>query len=273
MWLNYEEDEGLLNQRFLQRAKARGIPEAALRRLHIRNMAGDEHGQWPLFGPPNRGKQSGLYNSRPERLPGWDALVKSLEHIARVEGEYPTLIVIDPALSAFVGDPNSVGPVREFTGALGALAKSRRCGILLLAHATKEGSISPFDRRQVGGSGAWTDGLRCAMTITHGEGSGVPGTLVRSFAVLKANSGPNLWTTVKPIFANGTSGRMIGFERRQPFEWYAKDLWLSDADERKKHRNERRQKAAKPNGAGPRANGGEPDSSAPLGPIIDRERK
>ena len=257
LWLNYEENDGLLNRRILERAKDLNMPESVIERLFIRNMAGDEHVQWPLFGPADHDGRSGLYNATPERLAGWDAMLETLERIRMREGTYPALVVLDPALSAYAGDSNNVGPVRTFTGALTGLAKTMGCGILVLAHATKEGNLGPFDRKQVGGSGAWTDAVRCAMTLTKGDGTGVPGGTARSFAMLKANAGPDdLWTRVTPVRPNGASrGPFIGFERQsgEP-EWFERELWLSDADERKKQRKERRM--AKPNGAGLRTNGG-----------------
>ena len=257
LWLNYEEDPGLLNHRILERAKDRRMPEAVIERLFIRNMAGDEHVQWPLFGPADQEGRSGFYNATPERLAGWDMLLETLERIRRREGTYPELIVLDPVLSAYTGDSNNVSPVRAVTGALTGLAKSRDCGILVLAHATKEGNLGPFDRRQVGGSGAWTDAVRCAMTLTKGDGTGVPGSTARSFAMLKANAGPDdLWTRVTPVRPNGAArGPFIGFERQGETSWFERELWLSDADERKKQRKERR-RTSTPNGGGLRANGG-----------------
>ena len=60
-------------------------------------------------------------------------------------------------------------------------------------HVTNEGNISPFDRKQVGGSGAWTDAVRLAMMLSFGDGAGTPDKDDRSFAVLKDNK----WASVE----------------------------------------------------------------------------
>ena len=235
LWLAYEEQDALLSRRLRLRARERGIPRAP-ERIYVRDLSGDESGSWPLFGPKDRGKSSGLYNARPERLRGWDAMRDGLRQIKEETGESPAMIVVDPLLAAYVGKVNAVPPVREFVGALGSMAKAEQCGVLLLAHATKEGGVSgPFDRRQVGGSAAWTDAVRCAMTLTWGDGTGVPGGLGRTLAVLKANVGPsNIWTPVAPVRPDGaTRGWVIGFERSDPAAaWFDKDEWVSDKEER-----------------------------------------
>ena len=43
------------------------------------------------------------------------------------------MAVIDPALSAYVGDANSAAPVRDFMGAIAAQASVMNCGVVLVA--------------------------------------------------------------------------------------------------------------------------------------------
>ena len=47
------------------------------------------------------------------------------------------LVVIDPALSAFVGQSNDAAPVREFLTALAVEAAKPNAGVLLIAHSNK----------------------------------------------------------------------------------------------------------------------------------------
>ena len=101
---------------------------AALARVHVLEMSGR-----PLFGPAARGDgDAGFYNARPEPLAGWADLwgMKRQRIGAR-------LIVVDPALSAFVGQSNDAAPVREFLTALAGEAAKYKAGVLLIAHSNK----------------------------------------------------------------------------------------------------------------------------------------
>ena len=97
----------------------------------------------------------------------------------------PAMVVIDPALDAYTGDPNNLAAVREFVSALGAEAAARSCGVLLVAHSRKAArgkDSDPFDPGQVGGVGAWADAARGVLTLT-GQGDN------RTLAIAKANWG------------------------------------------------------------------------------------
>lgn len=192
LWLAYEEAPALI----AARARARGSSTG----IHVLDLRG---GKWPLFGP------KGSYNSRPEPLAGWQAMTDAAASIT------PRLIVIDPALSAYAGEPNAAPPVREFMERLSAFARSidDGCSILVLAHATKERNAGPFDRAQAGGSGAWTDAARCCLTLTHGGGDGERDNK-RTLGVLKANAGPShTWTALEPVRKQGGNW-IIGFKGR-----------------------------------------------------------
>lgn len=190
LWLAWEERAGLI----AARASARGFT----RGIHVLDMRG---GRWPLFGPGG----GGPYNAKPVPLAGWEVMDREAARIV------PRLIVLDPALSAFVGEPNAAPPVREFVERLAAWATGIEASVLILAHATKERDAGPFDRSQAGGSGAWTDAARCALTLTHGDGSGERSD-GRTLAVLKSNSGPAFtWTAVTPFRKPG-SRWIVGFD-------------------------------------------------------------
>ena len=77
----------------------------------------------------------------------------------------PRLIVIDPALAAYVGEANAAAPVREFLTALATEAAQLNTGVLLLAHSNKAARSSKhqkpkpedlLDPGQVGGTLACT---------------------------------------------------------------------------------------------------------------------
>ena len=161
-----------------------GLDEAAVKRVFLMDMAGA-----PLYGPRagegEDGERPGLYNARPEPLPGWDDLWREVERIGA------RLVVIDPVLSAFVGNSNEAAPVREFLSALSVAATERDCAVLLVAHSTKAARGSkepdPFDPGHVGGSAAWTDGVRSALILGWDDARG-PGAV--RLAVAKSNYGP-----------------------------------------------------------------------------------
>ena len=104
----------------------RGNPDrpfrAAMRRVETMEMRN------PLFGPD---PDTPLYNARPTVLEGWQEV---RDHAGSVR---PSLIVIDPALCAYVGDANGSAAVSEFLMSLRDLAEELDCGVMLVAHGTK----------------------------------------------------------------------------------------------------------------------------------------
>ena len=195
------------------------------------------HGlRMPLFGPTEEGRI--LYNSRPGPLPGMDYL---REAVARVE---PTLVIIDPALCAYVGDSNGPAPVREFLGALCDLAQDAKCGVLVLAHSTKaargrgrprgnstrasseEQGPDIYDPGMVSGSAAWTDGVRGAMTMTWHPSMAEH----RVLGVSKSNWGPSrLHAVLEPL---SHIGDPLGFNGKD--DWTPGQPGGSNQDTRKK---------------------------------------
>ena len=164
----------------------------AMRRVHLLPMAAR-----PLFGPSGDGES---YHARPGPLAGWADLWSA------VEATEARLVVIDPALAAFVGESNAAAPVREFLGALAAEADKRNVGVLLIAHANKqsrEQNASIYDAGKVGGSTHWTDGARGALTLTRCDGERY------LLAVAKANYGPAYRHCImRPIRPDG--GAVVG---------------------------------------------------------------
>ena len=159
-----------------------GAAHAASYAVHVLPMNS------PLFGPPG----DGSYNRRPQRLDGWMDLETAAIDIR------PSMVVIDPALSAYAGEPNSPAPVREFLTALARLGKEIDAGVLLVAHSRKDARnrqrVDLVDPGHVGGSAAWVDGARGALTLTQTDNRR------RMLTIAKANYGPAYLTVeLEPI--------------------------------------------------------------------------
>ena len=187
----------------LDHGNSDGAAHSALRSsVQLLDLAGR-----PLYGPA----EGTSYSSRPVPLPGWVDLQEATASLQ------PNLIIIDPALAAFVGESNAASPVREFLGGLAELGKQHDAGVLLLAHSTKaargarQNPEAIFDPGLVGGSGHWTDGARGVITLTRTDEGGY------LLAVAKANYGPSrLKLSLRPVRAAGQqdqhSGAITGFE-------------------------------------------------------------
>ena len=93
MMASYEDPAGVSGWRLRELARARWATDAALERIHVAHTAG-----LPLYGPTD----NGLYNARPEPMRGWAHLWAAADIIR------PALVVIDPALDAYTGDPNNL---------------------------------------------------------------------------------------------------------------------------------------------------------------------
>ena len=179
----YEDTEPVTRWRIHQLAEAlaaeRGDnkPLNACEHITVIGMSG-----WPLYGPP----QGVSYSARPTTQEGWSVL---WEAAAAVD---PSLIIVDPAMDAYVGEPNSVNSIREFYKTIyqGLASYTPQAGLILTAHSTKTarssgGNTNPFDPGMVSGSGAWTDTPRGAMTMTWDEDEET-----RILAIMKSNLGP-----------------------------------------------------------------------------------
>lgn len=187
LWLTFEENPGWMAKRLKALAKPdRTDREKALKRIRIVPMRGCR-----LFGPGDRRGAAGLYTARPEKLEGWAEMTRRVEELASKGGpEKPAMVIIDPLLSAYVGEPNAAPPVKEFLDELALWADRYELGVIALAHSTKaarKGDVDPFDPEQVAGTGQWVDGCRGAMTLTY-DPEGEAGE--RMLAIVKANMGP-----------------------------------------------------------------------------------
>ena len=144
----------------------RDLLDRARGNLHVLDLRGR-----PVFGP--RETTNLLYNSRPGPLAHWKTL---WDEAARLKVR---LVVIDPTLAAYVGEPNAAAPVREFMSHLATEARRLETGVLLLAHSTKaarKGSSPSKPTTEwealnevghVGGSAAWFDAARGVLNLVR----------------------------------------------------------------------------------------------------------
>ena len=200
LYASYEDPPAVMRWKLKELAKL-WIPKdetrttAALKRVGLVSMR-----RWPLYGPVG---DRGSYNTVPGRLDGW-------HHLWRVVDEVkPILIIVDPALTAFVGEANSPTQVMAFLDALSSEAGKREAGVLLLAHSTKSArsvDADPFHPGMVSGTGAWTDHVRGVLTMgeykhtipgsgrsEHGSGDDDK-VIMPVLRVNKANWGPSRLT-------------------------------------------------------------------------------
>ena len=151
---------------------------------------------------------------------GWTIL---WDVIAREE---PQLVIVDPVLSAFVGDQNSPGDVRDFLNRLAAQTQfiGHEMGIMLVAHSNKESrkqvreaaqrlqakgnmSYDPYHPGLVSGTTQWTDSVRGVMTMNWDPSNRTQ----RILRIPKANYGRDkIGMIIDPIQAQ--DGRFIGFD-------------------------------------------------------------
>ena len=108
MLASYEDPLGIIGWRLQGLAAKRYAMDGVLDRVHVADFAG-----LPLYGPG----ANGLYTARPEKLRGWHHLWKEADRLN------PKLVIIDPALDAYVGEANNLGAVREFVSTLAVEAR------------------------------------------------------------------------------------------------------------------------------------------------------
>lgn len=175
-----------------------GNATEAMSQVHVLDFVG-----YPLFGPVE--SHGAHYNTRPGPLPGWTDLWRAADKLN------PRLVIIDPALSAFVGDAIGVAPVREFLDALVGEARERSLGVLVIAHSTKSArhaqNSDPYDPGLVAGSAAWLDGVRGVLTMQREDGE-------RALRIAKANYGPafHCITLATLDHGNGREHVPVGFQ-------------------------------------------------------------
>ena len=217
LWMAYEEQAGEIGARMeaLQRVVL-GDDDAAIQaadgHLQVMPMEGA-----PLFGPGERSGGAGLYTARPEPLAGWRDMYEAAEAMR------PRLVIIDPALAAYVAEANNPTAVREFLISLAiGFARPLGLGVIVVGHSNKEsrggGNSDPFAPGKIGGTAAWTDAARGSVIFDFpGEADRDlktdPEGTTRQLAVHKANMGPRyLLCPALPRRAKGSQW-IVGFHR------------------------------------------------------------
>ena len=225
VYATYEDPPSVIKWKLRELAKLWDEPSntmqqatGALNRVGVVSMRG-----WPIYGPVG---DRASYNTVPGRLAGWDHLWKLVDEAK------PVLLIIDPALTAFVGEANSPTQAMAFLDALSSEVGKRRAGAFVLAHSTKSSrseKTDPFHPGMVSGTGAWTDHVRGVLTMGEFSrkipGSGRPergsqDDSTESMPVLrvyKANWGPQRITVrLEPEIAKGSS-TPLGFVATSPW--------------------------------------------------------
>lgn len=190
LMVTFEDDPGVTSWRahgYYKCVIERSRP-GVLADIHVLDMAAR-----PLFGPVPSDDGVSRYAARPGPLAGWWDMVVAARRIK------PRLIVVDPVLSAYVGESNAAAPVREFLNELAKLASDIGAGVLLIAHSSKVARNPKESLRHpglVGGSTAWVDGTRGVLALQFGEKA----TKNRILQVVKSNYGPShIKATAEPV--------------------------------------------------------------------------
>ena len=153
VFVQWEDTKGR-SKFYLERAAVQIFEQAqhpALADVHVLRL------KHPIFGVPPGSRARG-----PACLPAWEDMERAVKRIE------PVLTIIDPVLTAYAAESNSGGEVRQFIGALVDFAERRDTAILLVAHTTKAARNADFDwwePGQVLGSGQWSDGARCVLSL------------------------------------------------------------------------------------------------------------
>lgn len=100
----------------------------------------------------------------------------------------PTLLVLDTAADLYGGNENIRPQVRRFIGAcLGRLARSYKCGVLLLAHPSQAGLR---DKSGTSGTTGWNNSVRSRFYLTQAGDEDNPLPDRRVLSQMKSNYGP-----------------------------------------------------------------------------------
>ena len=197
LFATHEDSPARVARRLRKSAGLLELQEGDMPPVYVIDLRGH-----PIFGPSD---DRGLYNQRPAPLAAWEPLW------AEAESAKARLVVIDPAMSSYVGEPNSIPAVREFVTAVAYEARRLHLGVLMITHSNKaarraKAEVDPYEPGHVGGTGAWSDGVRGVLVLirhSHDE---------YELSILKSNFGlDKVSLAVKPVQVN-RKGEYVGFE-------------------------------------------------------------
>ena len=215
LMVNYEDTPGTLKAKMEKLADFSGIPRLAMNNIFVQN----------LIGKPLYTTQSGITRAENADIgemfvdDGWDQLWREIDDIK------PSLVVLDPCLSAFTGNQNDPGEVRYFLMSVAERTQfsGHDMGVLMVAHSNKDArgnkENDPYDPGKVSGTTQWTDSVRGVMTIDwHPDKEDRPGE--RILRIPKANLGRSrISCELDTIRAD--SGEILGFKTTD--EWVGKE--------------------------------------------------
>ena len=203
--VNYEDSPGTLSAKMTKLAAHWRVPETAMDNVFVQNLIGK-----PLYTTTKGITRADIEDvSKMFIDDGWDQIWREIDDIK------PSLVVLDPCLSAFTGNQNDPGEVRYFLMAVAERAQflGHDMGVLMVAHSNKDArgkEADPFDPGKVSGTTQWTDSVRGVMTIDwHPDKENRPGE--RILRIPKANLGRSrISCGLDTIRAD--SGEILGFE-------------------------------------------------------------
>lgn len=171
MFLSAEDDRDELHRRLTGIGRAEGFDLAALGRLKVASLAGED----ALLATISSGvlKPTPLY----------------AEIDAVLEKNKPVLAVLDTSADLFGGNENDRAQVRQFVGMLRHLAIKHNCAVVLLSHPSVAGMSSGSGQS---GSTGWNNSVRSRIYLERikDERGNEPDPNARRLSSKKANYGP-----------------------------------------------------------------------------------
>ena len=206
LMVNYEDTPGTLSAKMTKLAEQWGVPKEALDHVFVQNLIGK-----PLYTSESRITRAEHAEVGEMFIDdGWDQLWREIDAIK------PSLVVLDPCLSAFTGNQNDPGEVRFFLMSVAERAQftGHDMGVLMVAHSNKDArgkkEADPYEPGKVSGTTQWTDSVRGVLTIDwHPNKENHPGE--RILRISKANLGRSrICLELNTIRASG--GEILGFK-------------------------------------------------------------
>ena len=232
MMVNYEDSPGTLSAKMTKLAAHwGGVSETAMDNVFVQNLIGK-----PLYTTTKGITRADIEDVSEMFIDdGWDQLWREIDDIK------PSLVVLDPCLSAFTGNQNDPGEVRYFLMAVAERTQfsGHDMGVLMVAHSNKDArgkEADPFDPGKVSGTTQWTDSVRGVMTIDwHPDKKNRLGE--RILRIPKANLGRSrISCGLDTIRAD--SGEILGFETTD--EWIGKEPQTEESTNEKKELDRQR---------------------------------